>query len=168
MEVAEGDKARFSLKKLPMGYRFLPTDEELVVYYLINKAFYRPLPAEVIPDIREREFYSSPPSDLDLLILDMVDKKLTTLKLPSGEVRLISKNCSTVGQSDMWEMLGADLSVVRGVVMNPVDHPHRSGEGRAPIGRKKPTTPWGYPALGRRSRKRNKYSDNLILHRRSK
>ena len=64
MEVAEGDKARFSLKKLPMGYRFLPTDEELVVYYLINKAFYRPLPAEVIPDIREREFYSSPPSDL--------------------------------------------------------------------------------------------------------
>ncbi|KAK4718069.1 hypothetical protein R3W88_016407 [Solanum pinnatisectum] len=42
------------------------------------------------------------------------------------------------------------------------------GEGRAPIGRKKPTTPWGYPALGRRSRKRNKYSDNLILHRRSK
>ncbi|XP_034672505.1 NAC domain-containing protein 2-like [Vitis riparia] len=47
-----------------MGYRFLPTDEELVVYYLINKAFYRPLPAEVIPDIREREFYSSPPSDL--------------------------------------------------------------------------------------------------------
>ncbi|KAK8925701.1 hypothetical protein KSP39_PZI018902 [Platanthera zijinensis] len=41
--------------------------------------------------------------------------------------------------------------------MNPVDHPHGGGEGRAPIGRKKPTTPWGYPALGRRSRKRNKY-----------
>nr|QHV37972.1 ribosomal protein L2 [Hansenia forbesii]QHV38142.1 ribosomal protein L2 [Hansenia forbesii]QHV38312.1 ribosomal protein L2 [Hansenia forbesii] len=58
--------------------------------------------------------------------------------------------------------------VVRGVVMNPVDHPHGGGEGRAPIGRKKPTTPWGYPALGRRSRKRNKYSDNLILRRRSK
>ena len=57
--------------------------------------------------------------------------------------------------------------VVRGVVMNPVDHPHGGGEGRAPIGRKKPTTPWGYPALGRRSRKRNKYSDNLILRRRS-
>ncbi|GMQ12623.1 hypothetical protein CsSME_00055203 [Camellia sinensis var. sinensis] len=45
---------------------------------------------------------------------------------------------------------------------------HGGGEGRAPIGRKKPTTPWGYPALGRRSRKRNKYSDNLILRRRSK
>nr|YP_009428240.1 ribosomal protein L2 [Vitis acerifolia]BBA26413.1 ribosomal protein L2 [Vitis acerifolia] len=107
--------------------------------------------------------------------------KSATLKLPSGEVRLISKNCSaTVGQvgnvgvnqkslgragSKCW--LGK-RPVVRGVVMNPVDHPHGGGEGRAPIGRKKPTTPWGYPALGRRSRKRNKYSDNLILRRRSK
>ncbi|KAG5629811.1 hypothetical protein H5410_001528 [Solanum commersonii] len=50
--------------------------------------------------------------------------------------------------------------------MNPRPSP-RGGEGRAPIGRKKPTTPWGYPALGRRSRKRNKYSDNLILRRRT-
>ena len=58
--------------------------------------------------------------------------------------------------------------VVRGVVMNPIDYPHGGGEGRAPIGRKKLTTPWGYLALGRRSRKMNKYSDNLILHRRSK
>ncbi|KAL5697033.1 60S ribosomal protein L2A [Ranunculus cassubicifolius] len=95
--------------------------------------------------------------------------KSATLKLPSGEVRLISKNCSaTVGQvagSKRW--LGK-RPVVRGVVMNPVDHPHGGGEGRAPIGRKKPTTPWGYPALGRRSRKRNKYSDSLILRRRSK
>nr|YP_010986682.1 ribosomal protein L2 [Linanthus parryae]WOL37729.1 ribosomal protein L2 [Linanthus parryae] len=107
--------------------------------------------------------------------------KSATLKLPSGEVRLISKNCSaTVGQvgnvgvnqkslgragSKRW--LGK-RPVVRGVVMNPVDHPHGGGEGRAPIGRKKPTTPWGYPALGRKSRKRNKYSDNLILRRRSK
>ncbi|KAL7154748.1 hypothetical protein ABFS83_03G023200 [Erythranthe nasuta] len=107
--------------------------------------------------------------------------KSATLKLPSGEVRLISKNCSaTVGQvgnvganqkslgragSKRW--LGK-RPVVRGVVMNPVDHPHGGGEGRAPIGRKKPTTPWGYPALGRRSRKRNKYSDNLIVRRRSK
>ncbi|KAK7239728.1 hypothetical protein RIF29_43292 [Crotalaria pallida] len=107
--------------------------------------------------------------------------KSATLKLPSGEVRLISKNCSaTVGQvgnvgvnqkslgragSKCW--LGK-RPVVRGVVMNPVDHPHGGGEGRAPIGRKKPATPWGYPALGRRSRKRNKYSDNLILRRRKK
>ncbi|KAJ8419208.1 hypothetical protein Cgig2_032362 (chloroplast) [Carnegiea gigantea] len=108
--------------------------------------------------------------------------KSATLKLPSGEVRFISKNCSaTVGQvgnvgvkhkslgragSKRW--LGK-RPVVRGVVMNPVDHPHGGGEGRAPIGRKNPTTPWGYPALGRRSRKkRNKYSDNLIIRRRSK
>ncbi|KAG5107075.1 hypothetical protein JHK82_044045 [Glycine max] len=89
--------------------------------------------------------------------------KSATLKLPSGEVRLISKNCSaTVGQvgnvgvnqknlgragSKCW--LGK-RPVVRGVVMNPVDHPHGGGEGRAPIGRKKPATPWGFPALGRR------------------
>nr|YP_010581444.1 ribosomal protein L2 [Triphyophyllum peltatum]UZT27849.1 ribosomal protein L2 [Triphyophyllum peltatum] len=107
--------------------------------------------------------------------------KSATLKLPSGEVRLISQNCSaTVGQvgnvgvnqkslgragSKRW--LGK-RPVVRGVVMNPVDHPHGGGEGRTPIGKKNPTTPWGYPALGRRSRKRNKYSDNLIIRRRSK
>ncbi|XP_052729504.1 50S ribosomal protein L2, chloroplastic [Vigna angularis] len=107
--------------------------------------------------------------------------KSATLKLPSGEVRLISKNCSaTVGQvgnvgvnqknlgragSKCW--LGK-RPIVRGVVMNPVDHPHGGGEGRAPIGRKKPATPWGFPALGRRSRKRKKYSDNLILRRRTK
>nr|BDI13130.1 hypothetical protein [Nanhaia fordii] len=107
--------------------------------------------------------------------------KSATIKLPSGEVRLISKNCSaTVGQvgnvgvnqknlgragSKCW--LGK-RPVVRGVAMNPVDHPHGGGEGRAPIGRKKPATPWGYPALGRRSRKRNKYSDKLILRRRTK
>nr|WNE39511.1 ribosomal protein L2 [Amorphophallus konjac] len=93
--------------------------------------------------------------------------KSATLRLPSGEVRLISKNClATVGQvgnvgvnqkslgragSKCW--LGK-RPVVRGVVMNPVDHPHGGGEGRAPIGRKRPTTPWGYPALGRRSRKK--------------
>ncbi|KAL2336897.1 hypothetical protein Fmac_011343 [Flemingia macrophylla] len=49
--------------------------------------------------------------------------------------------------------------------MNPIDHPHRGGEGRAPIGRKKPATPWGFPTLEKR-RKRNKYSDNLIIFRR--
>nr|YP_009413564.1 ribosomal protein L2 [Allotropa virgata]ASN78870.1 ribosomal protein L2 [Allotropa virgata]ASN78893.1 ribosomal protein L2 [Allotropa virgata] len=106
--------------------------------------------------------------------------KSATLKLPSGEVRLISQNCSaTIGQvgkeglnqkslrkagSKRW--LGK-RPVVRGVVMNPVDHPHGGGTGKSPIGRKKPTTPWGYPTLGRRSRKKNKYSDNLILRRRT-
>nr|AWQ64170.1 ribosomal protein L2 [Actinidia arguta]WOJ51814.1 ribosomal protein L2 [Actinidia arguta] len=107
--------------------------------------------------------------------------KLATLKLPSGEFRLISQNCSatvgrvgnvrvnqkSLGRAGSKRWLGK-RPVVRGVVMNPVDHPHGGGEGKAPIGRKNPTTPWGYPALGRRSRKRNKYSDNFILRRRSK
>nr|YP_010475958.1 ribosomal protein L2 [Corydalis wuzhengyiana]UVH70245.1 ribosomal protein L2 [Corydalis wuzhengyiana] len=108
--------------------------------------------------------------------------KSATLRLPSGEVRLISKNCSaTVGQvgnvgvrqKSLMRRAGSKRwigkrPVVRGVVMNPVDHPHGGGEGRAPIGRKHPTTPWGYPALGRRTRKRNKYSDRFILRRRTK
>nr|YP_010475621.1 ribosomal protein L2 [Corydalis livida]UVH69908.1 ribosomal protein L2 [Corydalis livida] len=108
--------------------------------------------------------------------------KSATLRLPSGEVRLISKKCSaTVGQVGNVRVSQKSLlrragskrwlgkrPVVRGVVMNPVDHPHGGGEGRAPIGRKHPTTPWGYPALGRRSRKRNKYSDRFILRRRTK
>ncbi|KAL7252340.1 hypothetical protein ACSBR1_007009 [Camellia fascicularis] len=107
--------------------------------------------------------------------------KSATLKLPSGEVRLISKNYTAIvgqvanvgvnqkslGRAGSKHWLGKH-PIVRGVVMNPVDHPHGGGEGRAPIGRKKPITPWGYPALGRSSRKRNKYSDNLILRRRSK
>ncbi|KAK8628505.1 hypothetical protein V6N13_009092 [Hibiscus sabdariffa] len=81
-----------------------------------------------------------------------------------GNVGVNQKSLGRAG-SKCW--LGK-RPVVRGVVMNPVDHPHGGGEGRAPIGRKKPATPWGYPALGRRSRKRNKYSDNLILRHRSK
>ncbi|KAI5654159.1 hypothetical protein M9H77_31346 [Catharanthus roseus] len=99
------------------------------------------------------------------------EEKLTTLKLPFGEVRLISKNCSvTVGQVGNVGVNKKSLGRVgsKRVVMNLVDHPHGDGEGRAPIGREKPTTPWGYPALGKRSRKRNKYSDNLILRHHSK
>ncbi|CAI8590607.1 unnamed protein product [Vicia faba] len=81
--------------------------------------------------------------------------KSATLKLPSGEVRLISKNCSaTVGQ-------------VGNVGVNQKSLGRAGAKRRAPIGRKKPSTPWGYPALGRRTRKRKKYSDNLILRRRS-
>ena len=55
---------------------------------------------------------------------------------------------------------------VRGSVMNPVDHPHGGGEGRCPVGRPQPMTPWGKPALGRKTRARKKYSDSLILRRR--
>nr|AMM04622.1 ribosomal protein L2 [Monotropa hypopitys] len=105
--------------------------------------------------------------------------KSVTLKLPSGEVRLISQNCSaTVGQVGKSGLHHKSLGkagakrwlgkrpVVRGVAMNPVDHPHGGGTGKSPIGRKNPTTPWGYPTLGIRSRKKNKYSDNFILRRR--
>nr|QWW92231.1 ribosomal protein L2 [Acrolejeunea sandvicensis] len=107
--------------------------------------------------------------------------KLVTLKLPSGEIRLISQKClATIGQignvdannlrigkagSNRW--IGK-RSKVRGVVMNPVDHPHGGGEGKVSIGRKKPLTPWGHPALGGRSRKNNKYSNTYILRRRIK
>nr|AKZ30192.1 ribosomal protein L2 [Goodenia helmsii] len=106
--------------------------------------------------------------------------KSATLKLPSGEVRLISQNCSsTVGQVGNVRVKQKSLGragskrwlgkrpVVRGVVMNAVDHPHGGGEGKSPIGRKKPTTPWGYPTLGKRTRKINKYNKNLIIRRRS-
>ncbi|KAJ4846363.1 60S ribosomal protein L2A, partial [Turnera subulata] len=95
--------------------------------------------------------------------------KSATLKLPSGEVRLISQNCSaTVGQVGNLGVTHKSLGRVRGAAMNPVDHPHGGGAGKAPIWRKKPATPWGYPALGRRSRKGKKYSANLILRRRRK
>ncbi len=99
-----------------------------------------------------------------------------TLRLPSGEIRLVSKNCwasigqvgnidfgnLTLGKAGRTRWLGK-RPTVRGVVMNPVDHPHGGGEGRAPIGRSHPVTPWGRPALGQRTRKSKKYSNSLIL-----
>ncbi|KAJ9180969.1 hypothetical protein P3X46_009149 [Hevea brasiliensis] len=88
------------------------------------------------------------------------EEKLAKLKLPSGEVRLISKNCSAIVRQ--IGNIGVNQKSLGRSVINLVDHPHVGGEGS--IGRKNPTTPWVYPAL-RRSRKRNKYSDNLILHR---
>nr|AND47217.1 ribosomal protein L2 [Sphagnum capillifolium]AND47300.1 ribosomal protein L2 [Sphagnum bartlettianum]AND49031.1 ribosomal protein L2 [Sphagnum fuscum]AND49695.1 ribosomal protein L2 [Sphagnum rubellum] len=107
--------------------------------------------------------------------------RLATLRLPSGEVRLISQDClatigqvghvdannRTIGKAGSKRWLGKRPRV-RGVVMNPVDHPHGGGEGRAPIGREKPLTPWGRTALGKRTRKSNKYSNNFILRRRRK
>jgi large subunit ribosomal protein L2 len=102
-----------------------------------------------------------------------------TLRLPSGEVRLVSRNCwATVGQVGNVEAINLTLGKagrmrwlgrrpqVRGSVMNPVDHPHGGGEGRCPIGRSRPVTPWGRPALGQRTRSRSKYSDPLIVRRR--
>jgi large subunit ribosomal protein L2 len=104
-----------------------------------------------------------------------------TLKLPSSEVRLIRRECyATIGQVGNADIRNASLGKagrkrhlgrrpeVRGSVMNPVDHPHGGGEGRAPIGRSGPVTPWGKPALGRKTRKKRKLSDALIVRRRRK
>jgi len=102
-----------------------------------------------------------------------------TLRLPSGEVRLISNKCwATIGQVGNMEAMNLSLGkagrsrwlgrrpTVRGSVMNAADHPHGGGEGRCPIGNAQPRTPWGKPALGVKTRTRKKYSDNLILRRR--
>nr|YP_009293999.1 ribosomal protein L2 [Ahnfeltia plicata]AOM65687.1 ribosomal protein L2 [Ahnfeltia plicata]UAT97370.1 ribosomal protein L2 [Ahnfeltia plicata] len=102
-----------------------------------------------------------------------------TLKLPSSEVRIIRKECYatigqvgnidasniTIGKAGRNRWLGKKPKV-RGVVMNPVDHPHGGGEGRSPIGRPYPVTPWGKPALGVKTRNNKKYSNAYILRRR--
>lgn len=103
-----------------------------------------------------------------------------TLRLPSKEIRLIRKEClATIGEvsnNDAFLVQSGKAGrtrwlgkrpTVRGSVMNPCDHPHGGGEGRAPIGRTRPLTPWGKPALGMKTRKRKKLSDAYILRRRS-
>ena len=105
--------------------------------------------------------------------------KWVTLRLPSGEVRLVSQNCwATIGRVGNIDAFNLTLGKagrkrwlgrrphVRGSAMNPVDHPHGGGEGRAPIGRSRPVSPWGKPALGAKTRKRKKFNTNLILQRR--
>nr|UCS09665.1 ribosomal protein L2 [Oedocladium prescottii] len=104
-----------------------------------------------------------------------------TLRLPSKEIRFISRNCwATIGAVGHMEAYNVVIGkagrnrwlgkrpTVRGSVMNPVDHPHGGGEGRAPIGRSRPVTPWGRPALGQPTRKKTKYSTKLILRKRKK
>jgi large subunit ribosomal protein L2 len=99
-----------------------------------------------------------------------------TLKLPSNEVRLVNKKCyATLGQVGNVDSINITLGKagrsrwlgkkpkVRGVVKNPIDHPHGGGEGRSPIGRPKPVTPWGKPALGIKTRKQTKASGKYIL-----
>ena len=102
------------------------------------------------------------------------------VRLPSGEMRLVSVRCratiGTIGNSDHENIklgkagrtrhLGIRPSV-RGSVMNPNDHPHGGGEGRAPIGRSQPMTPWGKPALGLKTRKNRKTSTKFIVKRRN-
>jgi len=102
-----------------------------------------------------------------------------TLRLPSKEIRLLRKECfATIGEvsnNDAFLVQSGKAGrtrwlgkrpTVRGSVMNPCDHPHGGGEGRAPIGRTRPLTPWGKPALGMKTRKRKKLSDAYILRRR--
>ena len=103
------------------------------------------------------------------------------VRLASGEVRMVRKECrATIGQ--VGNLDHENISVgkagrsrwqgirptVRGVVMNPNDHPHGGGEGRAPIGRKSPMSPWGKPTLGKKTRKKNHVTDKYIVHRRKK
>lgn len=107
--------------------------------------------------------------------------KYAQLRLPSGEFRLVSLECRatigqvgnlsheliTLGKAGKSRYLGKRPHV-RGSVMNPVDHPHGGGEGRAPIGRPSPMTPWGKPALGLKTRSRKKKSNMYIVRRRTK
>ncbi len=105
--------------------------------------------------------------------------KYAHVRLPSGEMRLILVNCratiGTIGNSDHENVkLGKAgktrhmgiRPTVRGSVMNPVDHPHGGGEGRAPVGRSGPMTPWGKPANGYKTRKKHNRTDRLIVKRR--
>ncbi|WP_312650413.1 50S ribosomal protein L2 [Proteiniclasticum sp.] len=104
-----------------------------------------------------------------------------TLRLPSGEMRYVRIECrATIGtvSNQTHEIIKIGKAgrkrhmgirpTVRGSVMNPVDHPHGGGEGKSPIGRPAPVTPWGKPALGYKTRKNKKYSDRLIIKGRTK
>ena len=108
------------------------------------------------------------------------DDKYATLRLPSGEMRMVQAICRAtvgvvgngdhnlinVGKAGRKRHMGI-RPTVRGSVMNPNDHPHGGGEGRAPIGRPGPSTPWGKPALGLKTRKKKKASNKLIVRRRN-
>ena len=102
------------------------------------------------------------------------------VRLPSGEVRYIKMNCrATIGQVGNIDHENVQIGkagrkrhmgvrpTVRGSVMNPVDHPHGGGEGKSPIGRPGPVTPWGKPALGYKTRKQNHRTDKQIVRRRN-
>ena len=105
--------------------------------------------------------------------------KYATLRLPSGEMRMIPLVCRAtigvvgnadhnlikIGKAGRKRHMGI-RPTVRGSVMNPNDHPHGGGEGRAPVGRPGPCTPWGKPALGYKTRKKKKQSDKMIIRRR--
>ncbi len=109
------------------------------------------------------------------------EEKYVLVRLSSGEVRKILGTCrATIGVvgNEYYELVNIGKAgknrhrgikpTVRGSVMNPLDHPHGGGEGRQPIGRKSPMTPWGKPALGLKTRKNHKSSDRLIVRGRKK
>jgi large subunit ribosomal protein L2 len=109
-----------------------------------------------------------------------IDGNVAQVKMASGEIRIISKECyATIGQVSNFEHNSYEVGkagrkrwmgvrpTVRGTVMNPVDHPHGGGEGRQPLGMN-PKTPWGKPAMGKKTRKKFKYSNRYILKRRNK
>lgn len=113
--------------------------------------------------------------------LTAVDAEKAQVKLASGEIRLVSVHCyATIGQVSNFEHNTISIGkagksrwlgkrpAVRGSAMNPVDHPHGGGEGRQGIGLKHPKTPWGKPALGKKTRKKKRYSNKFIIKRREK
>ena len=104
---------------------------------------------------------------------------MAQVRLPSGEYRLIRLNCkATIGQVGNVDYSNIDIGkagrkrhmgirpTVRGSVMNPCDHPHGGGEGKSPVGRPGPVTPWGKPALGYKTRKKKNRTDKFIVKRR--
>lgn len=109
------------------------------------------------------------------------EAKYASIRMPSGEVRMVHINCrATLGQVGNLEYENVTIGkagrkrwmgirpTVRGVVMNPVDHPHGGGEGRSPIGRKNPVTPWGKPAIGGKTRKKKNPNDKYVVTPRKK
>lgn len=108
-----------------------------------------------------------------------IDEKMAQIKMTSGEIRLIHNECyATIGRVSNFEHSAETIGkagrnrwlgkrpAVRGSAMNPVDHPHGGGEGRQGIGLKHPKTPWGKPALGKRTRRKKKASTKYIVKRR--
>jgi len=108
------------------------------------------------------------------------EDKYAQVRLPSGEVRLVAMNCmATIGQIGNLDHENISIGkagrkrhmgwrpTVRGSVMNPCDHPHGGGEGKSPVGRPGPVTPWGKPALGLKTRKKKNLNDKFIVKRRN-
>ena len=145
------------------------------------------LPLSAIPvgtEIHNIELYTGKGGQLvraagNVAQLMAKEGKYATLRLPSGEMRLVPLVCRAtigtvgniehglvnIGKAGRKRNMGI-RPTVRGSVMNPNDHPHGGGEGRAPVGRPGPCTPWGKPALGLKTRKKNKKSNKMIVRRR--